>query len=103
MFDRYLSLISELQKLNGKWFFCLLVALLLYERINFNQLRKLVRPITPKVLSKYLKQMENIGLIARNILIEKPLRVEYYLTEKGEVLARTLAKIFDIAIMPRKR
>lgn len=96
MFDRYLSIISELQKLSGKWFFCILVILLLCERTNFNQLRKIMRPITPKVLSRYLKQFEELGLVMRNVLIEKPLRVEYYLTEKGKMIAQSLLDALDI-------
>lgn len=96
MLDRYLSIIGELQKLSGKWFFCILVILLLCEKTNFNQLRKIMRPITPKVLSRYLRQFEELGLVIRDVLIEKPLRVEYYLTEKGKIIAQALLDALDI-------
>jgi DNA-binding HxlR family transcriptional regulator len=39
--------------------------------------------ISGKVLSEKLKEMENEGLIKREIYPETPVRIEYSLTEKG--------------------
>ena len=36
-----------------------------------------------KILSARLKEMEKNGLITRKVYAETPLRVEYFLTEKG--------------------
>jgi DNA-binding HxlR family transcriptional regulator len=54
---------------------------------RFNQIQKSLYWITPKVLSKRLREMEAEGLIRRKIFLDKiPVRVEYKLTKKGEGL-----------------
>lgn len=50
---------------------------------RFGELKKALHPITQKVLTQNLKQMENRGLITREVFPEVPLRVEYTLTDLG--------------------
>jgi len=42
--------------------------------------------ISPRVLSSRLQELENEGLVHRQIFAEVPPRVEYALTEKGSLL-----------------
>ena len=52
-------------------------------------------PITQKVLSQNLKDMQEDGLIYRNVLPEIPPRVEYRLTKEGKSLIGLLDMIYD--------
>ena len=51
---------------------------------RFNQLLNSIEESNPKTLSVRLREMEKFGLIKRKVYPnEKPVRVEYRLTEKG--------------------
>jgi DNA-binding HxlR family transcriptional regulator len=51
------------------------------------------RPITPRVLSRELKQLEERGLISRKAYLVVPRKVEYSLTGRGRALMPILAEI----------
>lgn len=52
-------------------------------------------PISEKVLANNLRQLEEDGIIFRNIYYEVPLRVEYTLTEVGESVCDILDIIYS--------
>lgn len=52
-------------------------------------------PITQKVLSQNLRDMQEDGLIYRVVLPEVPPRVEYHLTESGHSLIGLLDMVYD--------
>lgn len=52
-------------------------------------------PITQKVLSQNLKDMQEDGLVYRNVLPEVPPRVEYRLTKEGRSLIGLLDLVYD--------
>ncbi|MFC7132776.1 MULTISPECIES: winged helix-turn-helix transcriptional regulator [Salinibaculum] len=54
--------------------------------LGFNALQEAVDGISSKVLSDSLSDLEESGLIARDIVSEKPFRVEYSLTARGTAL-----------------
>lgn len=103
--DRINDILGILQTVNamsGKWIIIIVVALFIYENTNFYKLKKSLNPITSKLLSNNLKRLENLGIVARDVIINSPLRVEYYLTEKGILLAKTLTDVFDLKIYNKK-
>lgn len=51
--------------------------------------------ISPKVLTENLKQMEEDGIIKREVFAEVPLRVEYSLTELGEQMRPVILALAD--------
>lgn len=51
---------------------------------RFKYLQFGIEGISPKVLTENLRQMEEDGLVKREVFAEVPLRVEYSLTELGE-------------------
>lgn len=53
---------------------------------GFNELKESVDGISSKVLSDSLDDLEEYGLVDRTIVSEKPFRVRYSLTERGESL-----------------
>ncbi len=58
---------------------------------RFNQIQRSLYWLTPKVLSKRLKEMGEEELIERKVFSDKmPVRVEYSLTEKGRGLEKVI-------------
>ncbi len=54
--------------------------------MRFNEIRRIFPKITHKVLSTQLRELEEDGLLHREIYPEVPPRVEYTLTERGKSL-----------------
>jgi DNA-binding HxlR family transcriptional regulator len=59
---------------------------------KFNQFLE-IEEINAKILSARLKEMERDGLIERKVYPERPLRVEYEITEKGRALEPILEQM----------
>jgi DNA-binding HxlR family transcriptional regulator len=53
---------------------------------RFSELRKCLPVITPRMLTRQLRELEADGLLVRRIYAEIPPRVEYTLTSRGRTL-----------------
>ena len=49
--------------------------------------------ISGRVLSERLKELENYGIVKREVFPETPVRIEYSLTEKGQGLEPIIKEI----------
>jgi DNA-binding HxlR family transcriptional regulator len=79
--------------ISGKW--KLEILWLLNQRVHrFGELKKGLSGITQHMLTAQLRELENDGLVSREIFAEVPPRVEYALTDK----ARGLAPVMDALI-----
>lgn len=77
--------------ISGKWAIPILYRLIISKKpIRFNELQRIVAPITQKELTKQLRLFEQRGLVSRTIYAEVPPRVEYEATELGKTLKATL-------------
>lgn len=54
--------------------------------VRFNELRRLLTPVTQRMLSSSLRTLERDGLITRTVHPTVPPQVEYALTDAGEAL-----------------
>ena len=63
---------------------------------RFNELRKDIPPISAKVLSTRLSELELRGVLLRNVRPTSPPSVEYTLTELGEELVPALEAIVQV-------
>ena len=70
-------------RLIGKKFTVLILRNMMSNQTRFNQFIESIEGINPKTLSTRLKEMEKNGLTRRKVYPETPIRIEYYLTEKG--------------------
>ena len=71
--------------LSGKWKLKILWHLS-KGTIRFNELKKLLGNITTKTLTQQLRELEEQGIVLRNVFPEVPPRVEYSLSEIGITL-----------------
>ncbi|MEM1443025.1 MAG: helix-turn-helix domain-containing protein [Verrucomicrobiota bacterium] len=78
--ERVLGIIS------GKWKPSVIFHLNEEGVLRFAELQKLIPEVTQRMLTQQLREMERDGLIQRTDHQEKPLRVDYRLTELGETL-----------------
>ncbi len=60
---------------------------------RFGELKRAIRPISEKMLTQHLRELEKDGLITRTIFPEMPARVEYALTKLGLSLQPILAQL----------
>jgi len=86
--------VSELfNQLTRKWSVLILRELKKSKAERFNKLLARLGDISPRTLSKRLKDLEKLKLITKKRFKEIPPRVEYSLTPKGKELVRGLSFI----------
>src|SRR4029079_927861 len=66
-----------------------IIYVLLRARCRFATLREAIPDITDRMLSERLQELEQEGIVARTVVPDTPVRVEYSLTDKGRALVRT--------------
>src|ERR1700761_5070180 len=72
--------------IGGKWKLLILFHLHYFTRKGYGDFKANLPGISEKMLSQVLKELERDKLIAKEQLSVKPVRVEYYLTERGKTL-----------------
>jgi DNA-binding HxlR family transcriptional regulator len=60
---------------------------------RYAELRAAIPDITDRMLSERLRELEDETIVARTVIPETPVRVEYSLTSKGRALAPALDAI----------
>jgi len=82
----------------GKKFSILILRnMLLYKQTRFNQFLESVEGINSRTLSLRLRQLENSGLIKRQVIPEIPIKIQYSLTEKGKALLPILEQMGEFS------
>ena len=69
------------------------IQLLLRGPARFAELRDAIPDISDRMLSERLRELEEEGIVARTVIPETPVRVEYALTAKGRALEPALGAI----------
>lgn len=80
---------TTLRVVAGRWK-SLVIYYLLEDTHRFNELHRLLRGISPRTLTKQLRELERDGIIRRKVHAEVPPRVEYSLTPLGRSLEPVL-------------
>lgn len=80
--------------LGGKWRM-MIIWYLRKKSLRFGELRRTLQGISEKVLSEELKYLNELGLIDKKVYYEKPLKVEYSLTDYGRTFLPILYSIFE--------
>ncbi len=62
---------------------------------RFGELRRAIGHVTPRVLTRQLRELEADGVVRRTVYPEVPPHVEYSLTELGRTLGPLVAQLDD--------
>lgn len=79
--------------ISGKWKGIIIFHLLVSGTIRFNELQRRLVDTTPRMLTKQLRELEQDGIVHREVYAEIPPKVEYSLTELGRSLSPILNQI----------
>lgn len=97
-----LAINDAMNVLNGKWKLPI-IGSLLYGKKRFKELEREIPKITPRMLSKELKDLEMNGIVSRTVYDSIPVTVEYELTKSGHSLNSVLEIMVEWGLQHRKR
>lgn len=93
---------DALDVLSGKWKLPIIISLS-FGKKRFKQILRDIPGITPKMLSKELKQLEMNELAERNVYDTVPVTVEYELSAYGKTLNPLIGELHQWGAKHRKR
>jgi len=93
------SMEAALHILGGKWKGVILYHLFKDGTLRFSELQRFMTSINQRLLTKQLRELEEDGLIVRQIYPVVPPKVEYSLSEEGRELNKL---VLDLSLWGRK-
>ena len=96
-----LALNDTLNVMSGKWKLPI-IGSLIFGKKRFRELERDIPRITPRMLSKELKDLEMNGMVSRTVYDSTPVTVEYELTKSGLTLTSVLDKMMEWGVAHRK-
>jgi DNA-binding HxlR family transcriptional regulator len=96
-----LAVNDTLNVINGKWKLPI-IGSLLFDKKRFTEIQRNIPKITPRMLSKELKDLEMNGMVKRTVYDTIPVSVEYELTDSARSLGEVLDKMLEWGLQHRK-
>lgn len=93
---------DALDILSGKWKLQIILSLT-FGKKRFKQIQREIPGLTPKMLSKELKELEINELASRHVYDTSPVSVEYELTTYGKTLRPLIDELHKWGTKHRKR
>lgn len=90
--------VDKALKIIGKRWNAIIIKNLVGGSKRFCQLEEGMVDITPAMLSKRLKELEELNIVERNVIPERPVRIEYRLSKKGLALKDVIDGISKWAV-----
>ena len=81
--------------IGGKWKLRIIYMLAFYEVLRYGELKRKLTPITHKMLTTKLKELEKDGFVIRKEYQQIPLRVKYSMIEKGKDLRPIVKEMYN--------
>lgn len=85
--------VSTLALISGKWK-PMVIHVLIDQPMRFGKLKRIMSPISQKVLTEQLRELESTHIVQRDVIDEKVLNVTYSLTDYGKSLAPVLGALY---------
>lgn len=80
--------VNVAKKVFSKWSVEIIMTTYSMKAVGFGDLKRVLDPISSRVLSMKLKGLEELGFVKREVIRSRPPKVRYTLSKKGEVLAK---------------
>jgi len=96
-----LAINDTLNVISGKWKLPI-IGSLTYGKRRFKELEREIPRITPRMLSKELKDLEVNGIVKRTVYDSFPVTIEYELTGSGKTLYQVLEPMIEWGLQHRK-
>lgn len=96
-----LAINDTMNVINGKWKLPIMGALL-FGKKRFKELEREIPKITPRMLSKELRDLEVNGIVTRTVYDTLPVTVEYELTKSGKSFTKVLDVMVEWGLQHRK-
>lgn len=97
------SIADTIDIVGGKWKLLILTLLYSESPMRFNEIERTIGNITPRMLSKELKELEQNELVERRVYPTIPVAVDYRLTDYGRSLDSVMVALGDWGKTHRKR
>lgn len=97
-----LAINDTMNVLSGKWKLPIIASLLFGKR-RFKELEREIPKITPRMLSKELRDLEVNGIVSRTVYDTIPVMVQYELTESGHSFEKVMDVMLEWGLEHRKK
>ncbi|NRA12439.1 MAG: helix-turn-helix transcriptional regulator [Crocinitomicaceae bacterium] len=94
---------DTLEIFSGKWKIPIITALFFNGTCGFKDLERVVVGITPKMLSKELKDLEMNLLIDRTVEDTRSVTIRYSITEYGKTAKSVISELHSWGVKHRKK
>lgn len=95
--NKLCSKVEECYHILGKKWIGLVIHTLMDKPKRFSEIHAFIPDLSKRVLNERMKELEEQGIVIRNVIAERPVRTEYSLTKKGTELGRSLKALEDWA------
>lgn len=96
-----LNINDTLNVIRGKWKLPI-IGSVLFGKKRFTDIQRNIPKITPRMLSKELKELELNGVLVRTVYDTTPVSVEYELSPSGKLITEVLDKMIEWGVEHRK-
>lgn len=80
-------------ELLGKRWTGLIIHVMLNGPKRFSDFQEVIPHLSPRMLTERLKELEEQGVVLRQVYPEMPVRIEYELTDKGRDLQNVMTEV----------
>lgn len=87
-------MVSAINVIGGKWK-PIILHMLSTGTMRFGELNKNIPPVSQKMLTQQLRELEADGIVVRKIYPEVPPKVEYSLSDRGATLTPILNHLYE--------
>lgn len=89
------ALDATMSVIEGRWKTTILCKLMVKGTMRFNQLMREMEAVSPRILTKQLRELEEDGLVVREVHAAVPACVEYSISDRGRSLAPALSLLAE--------
>ncbi|MDD4969427.1 MAG: winged helix-turn-helix transcriptional regulator [Paludibacter sp.] len=96
-----LAINDTLNVITGKWKLSIMCTMM-FGKKRFTEIQRNIPKISPRMLSKELKDLEMNGMVKRIVYDSTPVSVEYELTDSGKSIRSVLDKMLEWGLQHRE-